>query len=512
MSSSQVYSFIVSISKAGKFTIGPFKFKGKDKVYRTDSVNVNVISLNNDASSNNVNAKKTKDEDLQSLESQDKKNSYYILRISADKKEAYINEPVEITVKFFKRNDLQMIKPGTLNLPSNSWIENAYDPNESYAGITTINDIQYQEYVTERKRVYISRDSSYTISPVEFQFYGYSGSDFNAQVINLKSNQLSIRIKPLPSNPPKGFDGAVGVFKLSSSIDKTSCKVKEPLNLKIILEGKGNFQDIKDASYGMDGSFQIYSSKSDIAVNGGRNTKTWDILTVPDKSGKWKIKVSDFIYFDLAKKEYVKLKGNEYDINVGSEADKKNEGSVIINNDSVKNVVPNNDIGNIKTDPGNDIKLINYNVWFVIIIVIYIALIACLLLFFSTKMLVFNRYMHRDEINRKNSYKTFIRNIGELSERLKKNMTEGAMNSIYMFAENYFKSKFDMASIEFTSGGMQEKLGMYLDSGEIEELKSIFLKIDMQRFGGIDVTPEETAEIIKRVLELIKLVENRGVQ
>jgi hypothetical protein len=173
MTSSQVYSFYVNISKAGKFTIGPFKFKVKDKIYQTDSIDINVISLNSDASSNNV-TKKLKDEDLQNIETQDKKNSNYILRISADKKEAYINEPVEIIVKFYKRNDLQMVKPGTLNLPANSWIENTFDQNESYAGITQINDLQFQEYVTEKKRVfrgirfiiYLPLNTSFTVIPV----------------------------------------------------------------------------------------------------------------------------------------------------------------------------------------------------------------------------------------------------------------------------------------------------------------------------------------------------------
>jgi hypothetical protein len=507
MSSSQIITFYVVISKEGKYSLGPFKFKVKDKIYRTNAASVNVIALNSEKKITNEQVKDENGDNQKNFESQDNKNSNYIIRMEVNKKEAYINEPIDITIKFYIRTEIRMIKFNALKLPANSWAENILNDNDRYAGFVDINNVRYQENIVEKKRFYVTRDSVYNISPVEYQFVGYKGNDFFAEPaeMTVKSNPVSLNIKPLPPNPPAGFDGAVGSFKFNSSLNTTSCKVKEPVDLQINLEGNGNFQNIKDASYVLDDNFEVYSSKNN--VSGDSAKKTWDIIAVPSRAGKLKIKVNDFVYFDLAKKEYVRLKGREYTVNVRSDSNRKTEESVIINKSDVVKKNDTDDIGYLKTVTGNSSVFMNYDVWFRIIAVIYVIFAASLIFFVTTKFLVFNRFVHGDEIKMKNSFKDFYRKMNDLEA--KRIFNGSTLNSIYAIAENFFKTKFKLDSIDLTANGIQESLRLHLDNEEIAELKDIFLKIDMQRFGGMDLNETEISDLVTRLSNLVKRIENR---
>ena len=513
-STATVMTFYVVISREGKYDIGPFLYDVKDKNYKTDTVTINVISLGNNAKSDSKNndTKSISKDDTEKILTPDEKSAFYMIKAYSDKNEAYINEPIELTVKIFLALEQRTIKYGGLVLPSNSWIENMLNQKDSYQGIVEINNRRYQEYIADRKKVFISSEGVYNIPPVEYQFYGYKTNDFFAEPVEMviKSNPISIKIKPFPQNAPEGFNGIVGNLKLSSNIDKTDCKTGDPVNLKIILEGTGNFQNLKDASYDIPDNFEIYSSKNEESSKDGRNIKIWDILAVPKKPGKSIIKVNDFIFFDPDKKTYTKLKGNSYTINVKTDNAQKEKKAVIIDNkNETKEIKPVSDLANIKTVMGRQSMFFNYNLWFIIILVSYASLFVFLAVYVSKRFLVFSNYMNRDMITKKNSFKNFSKKIGDLEESMRKNKVYDILNSIYVISENYFKSKFNIESVEFTNTGIKDKLATYLEKDEIKELKDIFKKIDMHRFGGIELNNEEAKLLLTQITGLVRRVENR---
>ena len=71
-------------------------------------------------------------------------------------------------------------------------------------------------------------------------------SDVQDVPVTLKSKSVKILVKPLPPNAPISFKGAVGDFKMTSSISKTNTVTNDPLTLKLTLAGKGNLKLISD--------------------------------------------------------------------------------------------------------------------------------------------------------------------------------------------------------------------------------------------------------------------------
>ena len=56
-----------------------------------------------------------------------------------------------------------------------------------------------------------------------------------------KSNNLTIRVDPLPSNNvPKSFTGAVGKFNFDVKLDKNEVELNEAITVKARISGSGN--------------------------------------------------------------------------------------------------------------------------------------------------------------------------------------------------------------------------------------------------------------------------------
>jgi hypothetical protein len=66
---------------------------------------------------------------------------------------------------------------------------------------------------------------------------------FRAQE-ELHSNSVMVQARSLPSGAPPGFSGAVGQFTLSASLDRSSAKVGEPIQLTLIVSGTGNVEQL----------------------------------------------------------------------------------------------------------------------------------------------------------------------------------------------------------------------------------------------------------------------------
>lgn len=145
--------------------------------------------------------------------------------------------------------------------------------------------------------------------------------------IPLSANAMTINVIPLPtSNRPPQFNGAVGSFEFTPSIDKTSLKANEAINLKFTIRGKGNIELVDKLPVSFPPDFEVYDPKitSDIniAEDGVSGSKTFEYLIIPRTQGIFTIKPVNFSFFDLKRNTYQTLSSPEYTINVA-----KGEGS-----------------------------------------------------------------------------------------------------------------------------------------------------------------------------------------
>ena len=122
---------------------------------------------------------------------------------------------------------------------------------------------------------------------------------------------LEIDVKPLPvAGRPKDFSGAIGKFEFSATGTPERVKVGEPVSMKLVIRGSGNFDRIGQPPLDEPQGWTTYSAKQEFSGNEGAGTegvKTFELPVTPTVA-KTKMPVFAFSYFDPEAEKYVTLK------------------------------------------------------------------------------------------------------------------------------------------------------------------------------------------------------------
>ena len=131
--------------------------------------------------------------------------------------------------------------------------------------------------------------------------------------------KVVINVQPLPAKPA-GFSGAVGEFKLASSINATDVKTNDAVTIKLTLSGTGNMKLIGTPEVKFPQDFEIYDPKVTddykLTNSGLTGTKTFEYLAIPRHAGNFIIPAVEFTYFDLKSNSYKTLKTEAYNLKV----------------------------------------------------------------------------------------------------------------------------------------------------------------------------------------------------
>jgi hypothetical protein len=116
-------------------------------------------------------------------------------------------------------------------------------------------------------------------------------------------------VKPLPEEgKPASFQGAVGSFRISATVDKNKVKQNEPVTLKLVIEGNGNIETLNRPKVPVLTGFKTYDADTNSKlfqtgnVIGG--TKSFEIVFIPKEEGNSFIPPLEFSYFDPRQGKY----------------------------------------------------------------------------------------------------------------------------------------------------------------------------------------------------------------
>ncbi len=220
------------INKKGKITktlSKEYKFTPQ-KSFTVPAIEVEVDGKTQTSKPIKVNVKK---------ESANKKGAF-IFTLQADKKEAYVGEPVNILFTFKKHLDVKLAE-ANFDTPTfhDFWAKPMKKEPPKIEGEYQIYRIHYL--------LFPQKEGTITIEPGRMDIgilQKRKRNYFNFERVKWKSlfsNEISIDVKPLPA----GAD-IYGDFKMSVTVDKNSTKANEPINLTITIKGIGNIDDIDE--------------------------------------------------------------------------------------------------------------------------------------------------------------------------------------------------------------------------------------------------------------------------
>lgn len=130
--------------------------------------------------------------------------------------------------------------------------------------------------------------------------------------VSLRSATNVIRVVPPPVNGrPANFAGAVGKFRLITSISPTNIAVGDPITLHAQIAGRGNFDQISMPVVASTNGLRIYDSQSEVQTTddlGLEGVKSFDQVVILEQAGLAEFPEIQFSYFDPESKSYVTLR------------------------------------------------------------------------------------------------------------------------------------------------------------------------------------------------------------
>ncbi len=342
-SSSITYTYIVAATKNGTFTITPAHVIVGGKKINSNSLTIKVSgSPQGNAGSSRNHQRDNDGSGLRDAGSTISGSDLFI-KVSANKKRVYEQEPIMLTYKVYTLVSLTQLRGDMPDLKS-FYTQEVDLPQQKSFSIETVNGRPYRtctwsQYVMFPQMTGKLQIPSITfegivvqqnrnIDPFEAFFNG--GSGYVEVKKKIVAPGLEIQVDPLPTRPAN-FSGGVGKFNLTASLNKTSVRANDPVSMRVVVSGTGNLKLIKQPIVNFPKDFDLYdpkiTDKTKLTSNGLEGSKIFDILIVPRHQGKYEIPPVEFTYFDTSSRSYKTVKSESFvlDVAKGSGTGKVND-------------------------------------------------------------------------------------------------------------------------------------------------------------------------------------------
>ncbi len=323
VSSSVTYSFALQPKEIGTFTIGPASIEEGGTVQKTQPISVQVVKGDPRANAPSAPADQTV-----------QLGDNLFLRAVVDRSHVMQGEQINLAFKLYTRVSVVNYAVSKNPAMTGFWSEDTETPKNITLTTETVNGKSYRVGLIKRVALFPTQAGVLDVGPMEVQAtvqmpYGRSNDPFESffrdpfgrnTTYNVSSEAIKIRVDPLPPGAPSDFKGAVGQFAMSVAVDKKTTRTNEPVTLKVNLSGTGNVKLLEGPSIELPADFEQYTPKFSESINRQNNrisgSKTFEYLLIPRYPGLKVIKPVTMSYFDLVKKEYVRLRSPQIELNV----------------------------------------------------------------------------------------------------------------------------------------------------------------------------------------------------
>ena len=335
-SSSITYTYIVAATKGGSFTIPAAHVVVDGKKIASNALTIKVSGTASSGSGSSSRSNYGDEgEEVREMGSRISGSDLFI-KVSANKKRVYEQEPILLTYKVYTLVQLTQLRGDMPDLKS-FYTQEVDLPQQKSFTIETVNGrpyrtctwSQYVMFPQTTGKLHIPAitfegivvQQNRNVDPFEAFFNG--GSGYVEVKKKIEAPGIEIQVDPLPQRPAN-FSGGVGRFNISAQPDKTETKANDPITMRIVVSGTGNLKLIKQPVINLPKDFDKYEPKvteqTKLTTAGIEGSKIYDVLIVPRHQGQYDIPPVEFTYFDTTTKRYetAKTEGFHLDVAKGS--------------------------------------------------------------------------------------------------------------------------------------------------------------------------------------------------
>ncbi len=346
MSSTLTFTLGLRGLKEGTFTIPSVVLRLGNKEYKSNPVNVTVTrsAVGNAPASlkeEGIPAPSTDDPDLKKALA-----GNLFLRIELDNTEPFVGEPVVASYSLYVKEGVPLVNWNP-NLPQPAFREflkeEIFSANRlSFRQIKVGEDL-FNVALVRRLILIPTKTGKVVVEPLNLEVgvrvqsrrsraspFGdpfddpFFGDPFgrNTRSVRLASPVVEIDVKPAPTPRPEDYNGTVGQYTLTASMDRLLATTDDLLTLSLTLEGEGAIEGAMEPKLPPLEDFEVYETKARTEKKvtedriGGK--KIFDFVLRPLKPGKKTIPVVTYSIFNPLQKDYVRLETQPIAVDIAS--------------------------------------------------------------------------------------------------------------------------------------------------------------------------------------------------
>lgn len=448
------------------------------------------------------------------------------IKVSANKKKVYEQEPILLTYKVYTLVDLTQLEgkmpeltgfhTQEIPLPQQKSFHIERVNGKPYRTVTWSQYVMYPQMTGKMeipsitfKGIVVQQNRS--VDPFEAFFNG--GSGYVEVKRNIVAPSIKIDVLPLPQKPAN-FSGGVGKFNISAQLNKNELKAGDPLSLRIVVGGIGNLKLIKQPVVNFPKDWDKYdpkvTDKTKLTSNGLEGNMIYDILAVPRNQGHYTIPPIELTYYDTSLNQYKTIKTQSFDIEV-AKGDGSRSSVVDYSKDQPK------DIKDIKKGDAELHSVDNFffgSVGYLMSLLIpFVAFVALLVIF--RKRAIDNADLVKMKGKKANKIAT------KRLRQANKLMLAGKSNEFYdevlRALWGYVGDKLNMPAEKLSRENISEKLQSHnVDDNTISKFVSAIDDCEMMRFapgdpeGNMNKTFESAMTAIMEIEKVMNKKSNKA--
>ena len=334
---SHTYTYVLLPQSAGTVTIGSAEVKVDGRTYRTRQLPIEVVD-EGDGGRSQQQQQQQRGGTADSSEAQSRiGKDDILLRAVVSRTSVYKNEPLHVAFKLYTRVPFANVVPESAPSFNGFWSQDLTDPNVEQVSRETYNGKVYETRVLADYLLYPQQVGTLSIDPLEVTvvaqviiqsrnadpFFGMGREVLNVPK-KLRSQRVSVTVKPLPDGAPASFNGAVGRFTMDTELPSERLTANSGANITVKISGQGNLTFVQAPKLQLPASFELYNVKTTESINastaGIAGYRQFEYPFIARAEGSYEIEPLEFSYFDPQRMEYVTLKSRTMNFEVAPDA------------------------------------------------------------------------------------------------------------------------------------------------------------------------------------------------
>ena len=469
-SSSVTYTYILSATKNGSFTIPAAHASVHGKTIHSNELHIKVSGTAQSNSGNTGGQRSPSGNTQMRATGSHISGSDLFIKVSANMSHVHEQEPILLTYKVYTLVDLTSLNGKMPDLKS-FYTREVPLPQQKSFKVESLNGrpyrtVTWQQYVMFPQTTGKLEIPSITyegmvvlqnrnVDPFEAFFNG--GSGYVEVKKEITAPGITITVDPLPAHPT-GFSGGVGTFTLTAQLDKNEVKANDPVTMRVIVSGTGNLKLIKQPVVNLPKDFDKYDAKitdkTKLTTSGMEGSMIYDILMVPRHQGKYEVPPVEFTYFDTQTNTYKTLRSQSFTLDVA-----KGDGSSSVatyTGEEVKQL--NKDIRYIKTE---NTPLRAVGDYFFGSVFYWVSLAVLLAVFISLFIIFRHRAVENANIGKmrgKRANKVAVRRLHVANKLLKAGKQNEFYDEVLRALWGYVGDKLDMPVTQLSRDNISQRL------------------------------------------------------